>query len=58
MKKEELYRTNYHSADELKKRVETYISFYNNERPHATLDYKSPNTHEHLFYDQNHLKEK
>lgn len=58
MKKEELYRTNYHSNDELKKRVEAYINFYNNERPHATLDYKTPNTRERLFYERSNLKEK
>lgn len=58
MKKEELYRTNYHSADELKSRVEVYINFYNNERPHAALDYKTPNTHERLFYERSDLKEK
>jgi putative transposase len=52
MKKEELYRTNYHSLSEFKERVERYIDFYNNERPHVTLDYKAPNTHERLFYDK------
>lgn len=52
MKKEELYRTNYHSLSEFKERIERYIHFYNNERPHGTLDYKSPNTHERLFYDR------
>lgn len=52
MKKEELYRINYHSLSEFKERIERYIIFYNNERPHATLDYKSPNTHERLFFDK------
>lgn len=53
MKKEELYRTNYHSIGELKKRVEVYIEFYNNERPHATLNYKTPNAHEDLASHRN-----
>ena len=53
MKKEELYRASYHSAGELKKRVGKYIEFYNVERPHATLDYKTPNTYERLFYERN-----
>jgi len=52
MKKEELYRTHYHSLSEFKERIERYINFYNNERPHATLDYKTPETHERLFYDR------
>lgn len=37
MKKEELYRTNYHSINEFKGRIQKYIEFYNTERPHATL---------------------
>ena len=54
MKKEELYRANYHSESELKSRVMDYISFYNNERPHTTLNYRPPNTHERLFYERQH----
>lgn len=53
LKREELYRTNYHSLSELKERVEWYINQrYNNERPHSTLNNKSPNTHERLFYNR------
>lgn len=52
MKKEELYRTNYRSASEFKKRVKAYIDFYNIERPHATLGYKAPNTYEHFFSEK------
>ena len=52
MKKEELYRTNYHSADEFKRRIQDYIEFHNNERPHATLAYKTPNAHETAFYER------
>ncbi len=52
MKKEELYRTNYHSVGEFKERIKKYIEFYNIERPHATLAYKTPNTYERLFYDK------
>lgn len=36
MKKEEFYRK--------------YMGFYNMKRPHATLDYRAPNTYERLFY--------
>ncbi|WP_405127662.1 hypothetical protein [Sinanaerobacter chloroacetimidivorans] len=28
--------------------MERYINFYNNDRPHATLDYKSPHTRKML----------
>lgn len=56
MKKEELYRTNYHSAGEFKKRIKKYIEFYNIERPHATLAYKTPNTYERLFCDKQNQK--
>lgn len=56
MKKEELYRANYHSYAEFKHRVDGYINFHNNERPHATLAYKTPNAHEALFYDGRKLK--
>lgn len=52
MKKEELYRTNYHSGAEFKRRIQDYINFHNNERPHATLAYKTPNAHETAFYEQ------
>lgn len=51
MKKEELYRTNYHSGAEFKRRIQDYINFHNNERPHATLAYKTPSTHEAAFYE-------
>jgi transposase InsO family protein len=52
MKKEELYRTNYHSVDEFKERINKYIEFYNIERPHVTLAYKTPNTYECSFYNK------
>jgi putative transposase len=56
MKKEELYRTNYHSIGEFRQRIKKYIEFYNIERPHATLFYKTPNTYERLFYDRQEQK--
>ena len=46
MKKEELYRTNYRSVNEFKEHIRKYIYFYNNDRPHITLHYKSPNVYE------------
>ena len=51
LKREELYRHSYHSENEFKKSVEDYIGFYNNERPHAALDNKTPNAFENLYYE-------
>jgi len=50
MKREELYRTHYHSLNDLKERIDRFINRYNNERPHVTLNYKTPNAHESLFF--------
>lgn len=50
MKKEELYRMNYRSLNEFKERVTSYINFYNTERPHSTLLYRTPDAYESLFY--------
>lgn len=50
MKKEELYRIQYHSDKEFNERINRYIDFYNNERPHSTINYKTPNRYEELFW--------
>ena len=42
LKKEELYRKKFQSEREFLKSVTEYIVFYNNERPHGTLAYKTP----------------
>jgi transposase InsO family protein len=52
MKQEELYRVDYRSAQELKERIVRYIDFYNTNRPHSTLNFKTPNAHELLFYER------
>lgn len=49
-KKEELYRTNYHSEAELCKRIGEYMMFYNDSRPHTTLHYKTPNQAEREYW--------
>ena len=49
MKREELYRTNYHSENELRKAIDDYIIFYNVKRPHAKLKYKTPEQFEDDF---------
>lgn len=50
MKKEELYRKNYHSLEKCKECVRKYIDFYNIERPHSTLSYMMSNAHETLYF--------
>ena len=52
VKQEELYRANYHSVIEFKERLSRYMDFYNNERPHTTLRFKTPNAYEIMFYEQ------
>ena len=46
MKREELYRTKYHSEWEFKKAIDDYMVFYNEKRHHAKLKYKTPNQKE------------
>lgn len=54
MKREELYRTNYRSETELKDSIKRYIAFYNGERPHSLLRYRTPDRAEAEFY-KNHV---
>ncbi len=51
MKREELYRTKYRSESEFKTSVARYIQFYNDERPHQKLQYKTPNQKEEEFLE-------
>jgi transposase InsO family protein len=48
MKQEELYRNNYRSEAELRKGIERYVTFYNEKRPHAGINYKTPNQFENI----------
>ena len=41
MKKEELYRIKYRSEHELRESINEYIHFYNSERLHSMLAYKT-----------------
>ena len=54
MKKEELYRNNYKSEKEFRESVDNYIQFYNAERPHSTLAYKTPDRFESFYGKQKH----
>lgn len=49
MKREELYRGKYRSERELRAAIDKYIQFYNTERPHETLRYKTPQQKEDEF---------
>lgn len=49
-KKEEFYRSTYRSEDELRKKVDKYILFYNQKRPHTTLNYQTPEQYEDAFF--------
>ena len=53
-KKEELYRRYYTSEADLMRGISRFIDFYNTERPHSTLQYKTPEQAE----QDNWLKEK
>ncbi len=52
-KKEEAYRRNYSSERMFLNSVERYVNFYNNMRPHQTLNYKTPQRFENEYYSRN-----
>ncbi len=43
LKKEEIYRVDYRSVNKFEQRISAYMYFYNNERPHTTILYNTPN---------------
>ena len=49
-KKEEFYRSAYRSEAELRKKVDKYITFYNQKRPHTTLNLQTPEQYEDAFF--------
>ena len=51
-KKEEAYRREYTSEQSYRKRVEQYIQFYNELRPHRTLKYKTPQAIEETYQER------
>ena len=51
-KKEEFYRSKYRSEKELRNKVEEYILFYNQKRPHTTLNYKTPEQYEDEYFQK------
>ena len=53
LKYEEVYLQNYQIVPEAKKSFKNYFNFYNNERPHQSLGYKTPRE---IHYDYVALK--
>ena len=51
LKQEELYRRVYRSEREFKESIAEYMRFYNEDRPHKTLHYKTPIQFEAEYYD-------
>lgn len=51
LKQEELYRRMYRSEREFKESVAEYMRFYNEDRPHKTLHYKTPKQFEAEYYN-------
>lgn len=49
MKREEIYRTQYKSARQFMESIDDYVKFYNDRRPHRTLNYKTPNQFEAIY---------
>lgn len=50
LKREEVYRKLYKNYDELVASIDEYMVFYNERRPHKTLNYKTPTEYEYDFY--------
>ncbi|SEN83184.1 putative transposase [Lihuaxuella thermophila] len=42
LKEEEVWLNEYSTFTEAKQEIERYVSFYNNDRPHSALNYRSP----------------
>lgn len=51
-KKEEFYRSTYRSEAELRKKIDEYIAFYNQKRPHTTLNLQTPEQYEDAFFNE------
>jgi transposase InsO family protein len=52
LKAEELYRHSYRSEREFREKVEKYIEFYNDKRPHKMNRNRTPNDSEKSFLTQ------
>ncbi len=52
LKREELYRTRYHSEREFKSAIDCYMMFYNEKRPHHHNAYQTPVKRESSFFQR------
>ena len=52
MKKEAIYRKDCKHKTELLSTVKEYVRFYNNERPHTALGYKTPAQFEDQYFQE------
>ena len=57
LKREELYRTKYRSENEFRTAVDTYMIFYNEQRPHAKNGYRTPFKKEVDYFNKQALLE-
>jgi len=55
VKYEEVYLNDYTTVSEAKQGIGNYIAFYNQERPHQSLNYKTPTE---MYFDSNNQKKK
>ena len=49
IKQEDLFLKDYKDINELKNGIRAYINFYNFERPHSSLNYRTP---AEIYYDR------
>ena len=49
LKREELYRKKYRTEGELLQAIDDYMEFYNTRRPHAKIQYKTPDQKEREY---------
>lgn len=57
LKNERLYSMNPKTEKEYIREINWYMNFYNGERPHETLQYKTPNEAETLYYEALHKED-
>lgn len=50
LKQEEIYRKDYRSEKDMFRSITKFMEFYNNDRPHSMICYKTPNKHEKDYY--------
>lgn len=57
MKREELYRRGYSPAHAFREGVARNIDFYDNKRPHSTMNHKAPAQAEQEYYTNQSVSE-